>query len=774
MKRLCHICFTFIFLCHIAGAQSYYPVTHTGGKKVIGGVEVEVKGIDSPKIYNLSPNCGAIPFHIGDLGAVRTFTFTNGYSFRFSKPPRAVRFQVTYSDYGERLMVQLNDTAYKLSTAELSSYLGSCGNNGHSNLNAGEVTFDSATSSNNTQITISGKEIHSVTLSDIITQGGSVFGFQFAFDTTVSIVNYTDTLLCVGDTMHISYEITGTFLPGNTFTFQLSDKNGSFTNPTVLGSVADTGNGVFKCEVPSSLISAGNYHIRMVSSLPSYTSVPNEIAIGIGHPPQFTTFTSAPACENDTIVIGTVNFSHVSGYSWEGPSVVKGYPAQHVRIPNAKMKDGGMYNVSVYDYGCVVKDSVYVLLNANPLHSIGSSNSPICTGDTLKLISKIDTPAVVNTWETTNGATFKMNALIIPNAQMSDTGTYILTTVLNGCTARDTSFVIVRQRPQPHPVVPDVCAGDSLVIGCTYFPSGQYQWNGPGGFTSNSQTEVIPEAKVSNSGYYIIAVTNNGCTGKDSVEALVKPMPETPLAKTNSPACEGGLLHLYIDKTMQNTIYTWTGSDSSVITGSDVKTSSGMAGTKQYIVQANLDGCFASDTAVVVVNHTPAVPVIKTNVPLKLGADLYLKIDTPETGVGYAWTGPNGFKSLVFDPVIKKVEIGNSGTYVVTASLYNCLSTASVYIDVAALIDSDVLVLYPNPNDGNFTIKGTLRNEQQVSIRIVNTLGAAVYTALLQTRDKRLEFRIDLKDNVSSGIYYLLCTIDSKKHCIPFVIDRNR
>jgi hypothetical protein len=82
------------------------------------------------------------------------------------------------------------------------------------------------------------------------------------------LVNTNDTLLCPNAQMTINYTAYNPehFLPGNTFTAQLSDASGSFSSPTIIGSVISTTSGSISCTIPSSVTSSSSYRVRVISS----------------------------------------------------------------------------------------------------------------------------------------------------------------------------------------------------------------------------------------------------------------------------------------------------------------------------------------------------------------------------------------------------------------------------------------------------------------------------------------------------------------------------
>ena len=59
---------------------------------------------------------------------------------------------------------------------------------------------------------------------------------------------------------------------------------------------------------------------------------------------------------------------------------------------------------------------------------------------------------------------------------------------------------------------------------------------------------------------------------------------------------------------------------------------------------------------------------------------------TPYSNVSYQWTGPNNFSSTLYNPVIPKASISDSGKYFITANISGCgISTDSVNVDIHVL-----------------------------------------------------------------------------------------
>lgn len=74
---------------------------------------------------------------------------------------------------------------------------------------------------------------------------------------------------CSCSEMKIGFSAKGIFAEDNIFTVQLSDENGSFENPTIIGNLNTNANtGEVICHIPCDIISSPTYRVRVTSSLP--------------------------------------------------------------------------------------------------------------------------------------------------------------------------------------------------------------------------------------------------------------------------------------------------------------------------------------------------------------------------------------------------------------------------------------------------------------------------------------------------------------------------
>src|SRR5690606_7792773 len=93
-----------------------------------------------------------------------------------------------------------------------------------------------------------------------------------------------------------------------------------------------------------------------------------------------------------------------------------------------------------------------------------------------------------------------------------------------------------------------VCPGTNLNLFSTPVPGASYQWYGPNSFSAQVQNPTRNNIQFSDSGYYYVTVTLNGCVSRaDSVYVPVEVLTPTPIASSNSPVCLDNDLNLFAD-----------------------------------------------------------------------------------------------------------------------------------------------------------------------------------------------------------------------------------
>ncbi|MBA2423563.1 MAG: fibronectin type III domain-containing protein [Chitinophagales bacterium] len=113
---------------------------------------------------------------------------------------------------------------------------------------------------------------------------------------TINTTNVSGTTFCGGNQINVSYTVNTPANPGNVFTVQLSDKNGSFASPVNIGTLAATGSGTITCTIPFSTPTGTKYQVRVISSKPPAIGTPSTKNLKINPKPTGLNLVGVTAC----------------------------------------------------------------------------------------------------------------------------------------------------------------------------------------------------------------------------------------------------------------------------------------------------------------------------------------------------------------------------------------------------------------------------------------------------------------------------------------------
>lgn len=412
-------------------------------------------------------------------------------------------------------------------------------------------------------------------------------------------------------------------------------------------------------------------------------STPTTITIVVNPTPAAPTASSnSPICDGSTI---NLNASTVAGatYSWTGPAGFSS-STQSSSVPGATSINAGTYSVNVTVNGCTsANGTTNVVVNPIPSAPSPSSNSPVCTGDTLNLTTGTVAGGSYS-WTGPNSFTSSSQNPSVNNVTSAAAGTYSLTVTVLGCTSPSgTVSVVVNPTPAPPTVSSNspLCEGDPLNLTASNVAGATYAWTGPNSFSSSTQNPTVPVTTLADAGTYSVNVTVAGCTGSDGTTTVViNPIPAAPAPGTNAPICIGQTLNLTATAVAGAT-YSWTGPNgftSSLQNPTITNATAAASGT--YSLTITVNGCTSpAGTVVVLVSTNPPSPSVSSNSPVCSGQTLLLMADTI-AGATYNWSGPNSFTSTQQNPSITPVTVAASGTYTVT--VFNGCASAPATVTV--------------------------------------------------------------------------------------------
>jgi gliding motility-associated-like protein len=266
------------------------------------------------------------------------------------------------------------------------------------------------------------------------------------------------------------------------------------------------------------------------------------------------------------------------------------------------------------------------------------SDTTLCNSNALLLDAT--TPGASYQWQ--DGST---NA----NYNVNTAGTYWVVVNVGGCIGVDTIHISYFP-PQMVDLGNDtsICQGASLLLDATT-SGGSYLWQ-------NSSTN--PTFSASSAGSYWVEVTVSGCSGRDTINVGINPLPVVDLGD-DTTLCIGSTLSL--DATTSGGSYLWQNSS----TGATFNATS----TGIYWVDVTVAGCTARDS--ILVNFTPSPTVyLGPDTTLCVGNTLLLNATT--AGATYLWQ--NSSNAATFN-------VNAAGTYWVEVNVSGCIDRDTIVVN---------------------------------------------------------------------------------------------
>ena len=390
---------------------------------------------------------------------------------------------------------------------------------------------------------------------------------------------------------------------------------------------------------------------------------------------------------------------------------------------------------------CTSVDSVYLSVLPYP-DIITTSDTIVCPGDSLTLYVE---GGLLFRW-IVDGDTVSTDSSIVVTPQISTN--YIAQTAYGDslCFVGDTIKVMVYD--SAHTKI----QYDTNVV-CTYElveltaeGADHYLWL-PGSDTTILYNITIIDTTT----VYLTGTTSNGCESADSVIFYNKPAPDVSFTGLNSAYCVNDNPVELVGTPPDGTFL-----GPGIVLNMFNPESAG-AGTHEIVYSyTNSEGCTGMDTIITTVYGSEGV--------IDLGDDFTLQVSESKTldaGSGfssYIWTTGEVTRTIT---VVGSDKLVGTYLYAVMGVISGCSTRGEVSISFEGpdgYSDEYIsnLVIFPNPNNGNFNIKfGSV--EKDISIGITNIQGKLVYSDNNISCDDDCNATIDLV-GVGSGFYFLQIT----------------
>ncbi|MCP9765699.1 beta strand repeat-containing protein, partial [Lacihabitans soyangensis] len=389
-------------------------------------------------------------------------------------------------------------------------------------------------------------------------------------------------------------------------------------------------------------------------------------SITVNSLPIITINSSLTICEGSSI-----NLTSTGGgdYSWTGPNGFTS-TSQNPTINSANVINTGVYSLTITSNGCTASATTSVTVNPIPTLTAGA-NQTLCEGNAINLTS---TGSGDFSWSGPNGFSSLIQNPTISVASLNQSGIYTVTLSLNGCSSSATTSITVNSLP----IITinsssTICEGSSINLTST--GGGDYSWSGPNGFVSTSQNPIITSSTDDNQGVYTLTVTTNGCTSTATTSVTITPVPSIS-TNSNLTVCVGSPINLNGNG---GGTYAWTGPNTfSSAAQNPVISSASLNNSGVYTLTVTSGICVVTATTSVTVNPLPNI-IINSNLTLCSGSPINL---TASGGADYAWSGPNGFTSILQNPTIATSTMSNSGNYSVSVTNIGCTAMATTNVTV--------------------------------------------------------------------------------------------
>ncbi|MFI5220826.1 MAG: PKD domain-containing protein [Bacteroidia bacterium] len=271
-------------------------------------------------------------------------------------------------------------------------------------------------------------------------------------------------------------------------------------------------------------------------------------------------------------------------------------------------------------------------------------------------------------------------------------------------------------------------------------------WNFGNGTIDTSSVSNPSKTYITANSYQVklVSTSNFGC--KDSLikTVTVYPQPKSGFTVNNYSQCLIGNSFSFDDTTSTTANRLWNLGDLTTNTNDTFSKSYSSAGTYNVKLKVtDSHNCTDSVTKTITVKPNPAQPIITAITKALLQSSV---------ANSYQWY-LNNFS--IPGATSQTLSLGTNGTYNVKIDSTNgCSNTSNPFtalsVGVNEINTSDGIKIYPNPNNGKFTINfNSLQGEKQIEVFDIHG------KLMAQISTSKYEIEIQPENNLAKGIYLL-------------------
>ncbi len=459
---------------------------------------------------------------------------------------------------------------------------------------------------------------------------------------------------------------------------------------------------------------SGTYSVNV--QFPSGCLNADDIVVTLITPPSYTIGPDTSSCGNNVVVDAGSGYT---SYAWS-----TGGTSQ-----NETVTSNDTISVTVVDInGCVLTDTIGVLLNPAPLVNLGADTSQ-CGGT---VTVDAGNPGALFFWS---------NSTSSQTTTISTSGTYYVNVLTQaGCAGSDTILVTINNQPVVN-LGPDTSICLASVMLDAGNPGASYLW-------SNSSTTQI--VTVGSGTFFVTATDISGCADSDTISVTTN-VPPVVTASQDTSICAGGTATLNATGALT---YLWSNNSPGPSVGVTPSTA-----TAYYVTGTDANGCQASD--VVIVSILPASNALFTS---NVSGATATFTNQSTNAITYSWNF--GDASPLNTTASPSHTYAVNGTYTVTLTITGPCGT-DTYTQVVTITEvgvqdidlANTLSIYPNPNNGQFTVSFEFAEAKDVRVELLDVSGRLISS---QEQHNILSFKQDMGDiDLANGVYFVSITTEA-------------
>ena len=338
-------------------------------------------------------------------------------------------------------------------------------------------------------------------------------------------------------------------------------------------------------------------------------------------------------------------------------------------------------------------------------------------------------------------------------------------------------------------------SGQDLQLTASTVSGATYQWQGPIGFSSNTQNPGVSYVSKNMAGKYSVTATINGCTSPaDTVDVVVNDGPKIGIFPSpDDSICPGGNLTFIAVTSNTGTSavqYQWlknglpfggangvTWNTGNVTGGDIIQCILSAQGNCSSVVSDTSSGITLKNKPIfqptVSISASPGTDigpwVLVTFTAQYMGGGKqpqfqWLRNGSPVVGA----TGPVWGTTDLSDGDSISVRLTSSDMCAQPKDVYSNKLRITINLSVAETVSRD-WKLFPNPNKGKFVLNGA--SNDNIELILYNAVGQVIDQQLLELPIGEVNHLLDYTGRVGAGLYFLHLVAGEQRHTFKVTIE---